>query len=459
MCRPLYEVPADNEPNSAPTSSSATPTTIAPAVTPSSVAPTPSPAPGKVQKSGRRQSNLQAAPESIARALESMSNTENQKPENSIPEYFPPYSSNGQGFPAAYGSLGQQQPAMMHHQSVTSTTPQNDSCCSSKTNEARLSPEKPNNQDSCCAKKEPQLDESTSVKSELGENGNANFPDGLPLTSSFTAPSIPSWQNFLSAPNGDMFPPTFAVHQPQTPASVYIPPYTATHSTPNFTYPTISHNVGFAQPVLPVFPPHAQPQSFPYASPPCEGTPEHVCHCGDGCQCLGCASHPFNNTTKQHVQEMGIMVGINGEGQKQHSPYSTNPTSTQLDYPVSGIHQSLSAGVQTNTMNPYPGPAAHHFGNGYAPHGSYQPGQGLMEPSQYYTLEYPVGLPSSCSDVTGSCQCGKDCSCVGCLTHNSHNGFGLKPDSTESIDFHSGPSAQNVNQDVSKDFPAPSPSL
>ena len=460
MCRPLYEVPVDHEPDYAPTSSSATPVTIAPAATPNSVAPTPSPAPGKVQKAGRRQSNIQAAPGNIARALESMSNMESQKPENGVPGYFPPHASHGQRFPVAYDSLGQQQPAMMHHQVVTSTSPQNSSCCSGNANTTKASPEQPKSQGSCCAKKEPQSDEITGAKSELGENGNANFSNGLPFTSCLTPPSLPSWQNFHSPTNGDMFH-TFTVHRPQAPTPVYFSPYTATHSTPNFAYPNIPHNIGFSQPTMPVFPANQQPQSFSYASPTScgESTSEHVCHCGDGCQCLGCASHPFNNTTKQHVQEMGLMVGLNGEGQQQHSSYSTNPTSTQLDYSVSGMHQSLSAGVQPNTVNPYSGPTAHQFGDGYAPHTSYRPDQELMEPSQYYTLEYPVGLPNPCSDVTGSCQCGNDCSCVGCVTHSGHNGFGLEPGSTESTGFHSTPSAQHASQDVSRDFSAPSPSL
>lgn len=55
-----------------------------------------------------------------------------------------------------------------------------------------------------------------------------------------------------------------------------------------------------------------------------------------------------------------------------------------------------------------------------------------MVPSEYYTLEYPVGLPSACVDTTGSCQCGNDCTCVGCLTHSGHNGLPLEPAMPES---------------------------
>jgi hypothetical protein len=32
------------------------------------------------------------------------------------------------------------------------------------------------------------------------------------------------------------------------------------------------------------------------------GNPIHECHCGPGCQCIGCISHPFNDATREYIQ-------------------------------------------------------------------------------------------------------------------------------------------------------------
>lgn len=458
MCRPLYEVPIEDETDHAPTRSTTTPVTIAPAITPSSVAPTP-PAIGKVQKAGRRQSNLQAAPENIARALESIAKAENQRPENGTPSDLSSYAPQKQSFSTPYAPLGQQQPTVTQDQAYESsaaTAPESKSCCSGKAaaTPTQPPPEKPS---SCCGKQELKLEQHGASKPGPEENGinhhatsNGSTANDLP----YSPFSAPTWQGFHAHGHRNLVQP-FPVHQPQTQAPVYFSPPYATAS--GYPYQNMPHSVGFTPMAMPGFP-STQTQSISYASPTAECS-EHVCHCGDGCQCLGCASHPFNNTTRQHVQEMGLIVGINGEEQNRHSPYSTNAAPTPLDYTVTAINHNLDTGVQSNTMNNYSGQThSHHMGGAYSPHLGYAPDH-FMEPSHYYTLEYPVGLPSSCSDVTGSCQCGNDCSCVGCLTHSGHNGFTLQPVSTESVSFHASPPTQQSSPRLPRDSSAPSPSL
>lgn len=464
MCRPLYEVPIESELDQAPTPASTTmatttvPATIAPAITPNSAAPTPGP--GKIQKASRRQSNLQAAPENIARALETISKADNKNPENGVSHSLPSYVSHNQSLPA-YRSLDQQRPALIQHQTFdmgATTTPQSNGCCSGKAN-TQPSSEPIQSQGPCCRKQEPNLEQDIRAKAELGENGNTHpsTVNGLAYTP-FPAPSVLPWQNFHASGHSNMVQP-IPVHQSHAQTPTYVPPYQLPHPAMGFPYRNISHNIEFSQPAMPTFP-SSQPQGLSYTSTASEGDAGHVCHCGDSCQCLGCASHPFNNTTKQHVQEMGLIVGMNGEEQSQHTPYSTHATSTPLDYFLPGMNYSLDTGAQPRTMHPYPGHAhSHNIGNGYPPHASYAPDQHLMEPSQYYTLEYSVGMPNPCSNATGSCQCGNDCSCVGCLTHSGHNGFDLGPVSAEPSGFYtSGSLAKQTSPDL-KDFPAPSPSL
>jgi len=468
MCRPLYEVPIEDETENATTRSTTTPVTIAPAITPSSVAPTPPPAIGKVQKVGRRQSNLQAAPENIARALESIAKAENQPSDNGTSNNLPSYASQNRTFPTPYGPLAQQQPTVIQDQIYDISAPmasESKGCCSDKAATkpiqppAEQPPEPPAQQGSCCGKQGSKSEQHAASENGPEANGsnshataNDSMANELPYPP-FPASTVPTWQNFHAPGHGNLVQ-SFPVHQPQTQTPVYFPPYAA---APGFPYQNVPQSVGFTPMAMSAFP-STQPQNLSYMSPTAECS-EHVCHCGDGCQCLGCASHPFNNTTRQHVQEMGLIVGLNGEEQSQNSPYSTNTAPTPLDYSVTAMNHNLDTGVQSNAMNHYSGQThSHHIGNGFSPRLSYASDQ-FMEPSEYYTLEYPVGLPSSCSDVTGSCQCGNDCSCLGCLTHSGHNGFAFQSVSTESVSFHASPSAQQSSPRLSRDPSVPSPSL
>ena len=149
--------------------------------------------------------------------------------------------------------------------------------------------------------------------------------------------------------------------------------------------------------------------------------PVNGCSCGDDCQCLGCAAHPFNNTTWQHVQQMGYMMSFNEE---ERSPQGSPPLREPL------IPSALVNAAPADNHNQH-WPAVHglsgvtstsNIDNPFSQStpADYASGQQLMHPSEYYTLEYPVGLPGDCSDGT-TCQCGNECACVGCLVHSEHS--------------------------------------
>lgn len=168
--------------------------------------------------------------------------------------------------------------------------------------------------------------------------------------------------------------------------------------------------------------------------------PAHNCNCGDGCQCLGCASHPYNDTTRQHIQEMGYIMSM-GVGDANHErsrsqghtlydeqlspgpPRFPSFPGNSLDFtqpPGTGALHVLPRSVGTPGYEHSPAnPGCSPYDSGYS--------QMMMQPSAYYTVEYPVGDFNPCIDMTGTCQCGSDCSCVGCLTHSGHNGLPLGP--------------------------------
>jgi hypothetical protein len=165
--------------------------------------------------------------------------------------------------------------------------------------------------------------------------------------------------------------------------------------------------------------------SYPFdMSLPFVDDSNHDCSCGDSCQCLGCASHPYNETTRQHVQEMGYMMTVKENEEKS----GTSSPFTGLNSPPaipSNVPSNHNNAVRTNTQpsftddNTLPSTFDNTINSPTFANNQF------MQPSEYYTIEYPVGL-NLCSDVTGTCQCGNDCNCVGCITHSGHDGIVLE---------------------------------
>ncbi|CEO59438.1 Putative Protein GRISEA [Penicillium brasilianum] len=410
LCRPVYKVPAGTN-----DSSQSTPVSMVSVSSPSS---------GKVQKPGRRQSNIQATPESIAKALEAM--PENLKFEDGTFNYLGNLSSH-QPEQDEFNDTGAEQGASMPQRSTDATN--GSSCCSQKPQPAPIPPTASQGSGSCCSGK-TQVANSVSEGVSNTQGSKVNQPTSWNDMTymNFSAQQMPSWQNSMTSSQQSFVPP-FGISNSGA-QSFYTNEYTGNGSS---TYSTSMNG-------LEITPHHTTPftmdhsQSSAYGPINLAKSPSHDCSCGDECQCLGCAAHPFNNTTRQHVQEMGVMMTFDGDDSAPDSMANAyNPPSFPKNTATNPMNffmqqtQSMNHGMNQNSFEPYsdpnsampsgyssPLPAGHHFN------------QQLMHPSEYYTIEYPVGIPSACSDVTGSCQCGNDCSCVGCLTHSGHNGVALE---------------------------------
>ncbi|KAJ5167033.1 uncharacterized protein N7482_005814 [Penicillium canariense] len=428
LCRPLYTVPAGTNDSSQ--------------STPASMASVSSPASAKVQKSGRRQSNIQATPENIAKALEAM--PENIKFEDGISNYLPnlPSHQSDQDSPSQNSS----------HQIASapqeSAKPANGASCCSQKPQPPLAPSQPSEargSGSCCGGKS-----STSISNPIADDmSNVKGPKANQPTSwndmsymNFSTHQMPAWHNHMASTQGS-FMQSFGMPNTQV-QPLYLNGYTANVSSA--PYSNSMNGLGITPPNMALL--NSNPsQNSTFTSTNLGGDPCHDCKCGDDCQCLGCAAHPFNNTTRQHVQEMGVIMTFDGEeatpdamaNAYQSSSFQSNTATDPMSFFMQP-NPSMDHGVHHNSFDPYPDP------NSAMPSGYSSPlsaghhlTQQLMHPSEYYTLEYPVGIPSACSDVTGSCQCGNDCSCVGCVTHSGHNGVPLEAPIPEPSQHHASP--------------------
>jgi hypothetical protein len=413
LCRPLYQVPAGS-------------TDVAQSSGTPSVTASNSPTPGRVQKNSRRQSGLQAAPENIAKALDSTPELGTPQIINGTPtSKVLPYSDIVQQHSSATWSStpGQSFPALLPKQTANeneNVKPSNGGCCSQKSQPAPPV----QRQGSCCSRAQP----TTKDENDDLTTGSSNYSRSWSQTS-YLPSQIPPWTQshqiggYSRLNSGFGHPPMHG--QAYTNGFITSPSVQMNYSLPTFDSNNLGNHVGIDQLLS------SNSHGYPFVQPSMFGADRtHECNCGDDCQCLGCASHPFNNTTRQHVEEMGYMMSIGEEDDNSESstPFAlpisprSYPSKTVADVASrnevqSQPRQDFSENTSASTVdNLFPATAS-----------TDQAARQLMQPSEYYTLEYPVGLPSMCSNVTGTCQCGNDCSCVGCLTHSGHDGVTLEP--------------------------------
>ncbi|KAJ5147197.1 uncharacterized protein N7443_001208 [Penicillium atrosanguineum] len=411
LCRPLYKVPASTDDSSQST----------PAPVPSAS----SSASAKVQKSGRRQSHLQAAPGNLAKALESV--PDNLKLEDGVANNAAtaPHHSEQNGSLSGINSSNGFPPAPVSD----GDTPNGSGCCSKK---PQVPPVASNSGGSCCSGKSNAPSASNTLFTGNGYKTSPP-PDWNDMSfMNFATPQIPAWQNPMPSTQ-TQFMQSLGMHSAQS-QPLYMNGY-APHVTSAPSYSNTMSGLGTTQTAVAQFAAnHPQKSAYTHSHTHHDAESCHDCKCGDDCQCLGCAAHPFNNTTRQHVQEMGVMMTFDGDEHTpetitnayQPSPFHSTTPSTPMNFGFMQHNPPMENTGQQNNFDPYSDPNS-TMSSGYSSplRASHNLNQQLMHPSEYYTLEYPVGIPSACSDVTGSCQCGNDCSCVGCLTHSGHNGVPL----------------------------------
>jgi hypothetical protein len=216
--------------------------------------------------------------------------------------------------------------------------------------------------------------------------------------------------------------------------------------------------------------------------------PEHNCHCGESCSCFGCAAHPSNATMMEYVRVMAHFQYTGGFGGMMPPLYDmpayphqasfgaeagqsinfpamqqgiSAPTPTQMNFQsnmelpnASNVSMMLPGNWQQPPVpmpavpqTPFPehlsystpAPADNHLSPKLEEPGvtsftadsprseSKEEDTPTLSPSSYFWNQ--MTLPS-CSDATGTCQCGDGCACVGCLTHGGHTGEQLQDTTT-----------------------------
>ena len=153
------------------------------------------------------------------------------------------------------------------------------------------------------------------------------------------------------------------------------------------------------------------------------------CSCGPGCDCVFCREHPFNPATLARVRELADMT--ESESYWALDPHMdshvSRPQSGYAGAPANGTNIEPVAGqgyLEPNGNSATPGPSGYNqpnFGEREpADQGDQSVDQShlMMRNADFYDLEYL--LDNSCTNTDGTCQCGENCACVGCVTHVGH---------------------------------------
>ena len=323
------------------------------------------------------------------------------------PEHFTPKS-----FP---GSSGYKQGSVQDLcDSNTALNPMRPSCCQKKYENTEKPIVEPGN---------GYIEGKTSSVQNLSVSSNAHhYP---PQKSSFDPklnysykPSDHQWIPQIDQTTLYTLPPTYA---------------TASHPLNPAQLAQLQHNhTGFSQMV----PQYAPSGLLGSAAPSAEGimmfNPAHNCNCGDDCLCLGCAAHPYNSTTRHHVQDLRQILEnsheATGSSSRPQSSYGNSASMIDVHSMTPRVVPSIR-GDPTSPARPnsfqassLTGPNFHPSSNNSSPTELTFP---MFSSSGYYTMEFPLeqDFPMmGCTDVSGSCKCGSDCACIGCLTHTGHVG-------------------------------------
>lgn len=122
---------------------------------------------------------------------------------------------------------------------------------------------------------------------------------------------------------------------------------------------------------------------------PVSNSNSHNCNCGDTCECLGCATHPYNATTQQFAKEAYMY-----SNQAVSDPTTPIVSSFLVD-PLPALNDDFSAQSTTS--------------EGKADD------TGAFSLENYEWFEYEVG--NGCFGDELTCPCGDSCACIACTIH------------------------------------------
>lgn len=215
---------------------------------------------------------------------------------------------------------------------------------------------------------------------------------------------IPPQGGTVLLPNG-----MYAFYQP--PTIFNYPPQYGSYMQPlqPEQWRQVMTTLSYTQPAAAQQPPmYGIQATMPAAAPATNGSSaeteswtSHQCTCGDGCQCVGCAAHPYNDATQNYVRSAWTSM-MNDSRPQTSSRASVNGT----DAP--DVNGQIAGG--SDVVSPVPPQTPSDATSGLAE-------EQTLSASDFFFVSYPFA--DGCEGDMGSCPCGDDCQCIGCVIHGN----------------------------------------
>jgi len=259
------------------------------------------------------------------------------------------------------------------------------SCCSSKNDApskevitspiSESIPEEPITSSCCSSKNKPPAmkHEPMSAASTPMMQPQMLFPNGMPLNPSMYTP-------YFTQPTIFTYPPTYGSFQNPL--------------QPNAWRESMRQNDFVHQQQMVA----QQPGAIAYEAPLIPGTLNtiHECLCGNGCSCIGCAAHPYNDETKEYIRSAWDAMNLDAQ--------------PELYANTSGHHH-----VESSTLNGAMSQNHEYAGSPTANTPSSTTsanGEESLNAADFFFVSYPFA-GDGCGGDSASCLCGESCECLG----------------------------------------------
>ena len=298
---------------------------------------------------------------------------------------------------------------------------------------------------SCCNKPEGEAQRPSpgafgdTMNRENGYSSPSNMDSGIPIVQQNRAAANPSANPLFSTSHKDQgkvpFQAEFTYEFPHV-------PYTTIYSIPS-TYATSANPLTSEQQAHTMANSQLHPQTVPQlassglvgsAAPSADSSHgsalTYDCSCGENCQCVFCAVHPYNAPTRDRVQTLANLLHEEDPSFIPQvgplSPYGS------ISHSLEGRGAGMGSGEHHYGTLPlssatHLSPVAHLGSSGddfrtiYS-ESSDNAQQRMVPSSEYMTIAYSYdsGVLDRC--MVEHCRCNENCSCFGCFTHAGHDG-------------------------------------
>ncbi|KAL7938537.1 hypothetical protein V8C35DRAFT_288392 [Trichoderma chlorosporum] len=324
------------------------------------------------------------------------------------PAIFPSYQQAASANPIANHNASELSASSGHPPHINNAPPAAGSCCGTgkstvaqpdgqQTPVPTVEPVIKSEPGSCCSSgaEKPEIKPHEHMPNQV--NGmmmqQFNVPLGMPnaMYPYMVQPSIfaypPQYGSYLNPLQPDQYKQLVTLNFPQQMTDIQPAPYNAATPAQQFAQPT-----GLEA----------------------DSWTSHHCGCGDSCQCIGCATHPYNQATQDYVRSAwNLMVD---DMHKRHRHSDSAQSIPNANYEAATSANQSPTGASTPVMATVEGTVSPILAQTPSEANSTLGEETALSANDFFFVSYPFG--DSCEGETASCPCGDDCRCIGCAIHN-----------------------------------------